>query len=630
MKERGCGRKGRGVKGKENGCKILLMRKRVVNRLFSVFAWLKDSWLEAKSWGRWFWNYLLPMALSWPLKFPLFLWLLRIEIILSILSLPLQLPFADRLLQSIEDWLVLNFGQSSWDIVNLLVGIPALILLTLWLLINSIWADRKRKFFERIDQAGLYLVRSGGKRLAFLERMCAKNKVMLGLGKANRILPIYAPIEEEIEILNFLEQEKNSPNAIITGPSTAGKTRTGLELIYRFNPNFVIIWPKGAIVESNQFAALPKISGKNLVFADDISLALAEGKPSLSPAMQALLRVGDEFRLLATRRLDEMPKELAGATFFELEEEENIEKYSSLFRAVAKEEGISAQEVAARFAGHPGSVVANLDSKKQLWDNHLPESCQRILQAEKLMWQEGVRNIDIERILGALEDLWNIKGENSNIDNCLHTLEEQGFISREGDEISVYPGYRDNIVLLPSVPANPSEKLLEGFERRGDGESLFALAYLLQEEYSGEYQANPRIILKKVLDLYLGALRFRTEKAAPLDYAMTQNNLGVAYGNLARYEQPVENLKAAIAAYGEALRFYTEKTAPLDYAMTQNNLGTAYRNLAGYEQAKTNLKLALEAWKEALRVYSGRLPEGHQNIENLKNAIASLKEKLNS
>jgi len=42
-------------------------------------------------------------------------------------------------------------------------------------------------------------------------------------------------------------------------------------------------------------------------------------------------------------------------------------------------------------------------------------------------------------------------------------------------------------------------------------------------------------------------------------------------------------MKIAIKAYKEALRVYTPERFPMDYAMTQNNLGAAYVTLAEVE-----------------------------------------------
>lgn len=56
---------------------------------------------------------------------------------------------------------------------------------------------------------------------------------------------------------------------------------------------------------------------------------------------------------------------------------------------------------------------------------------------------------------------------------------------------------------------------------------------------------------------------------------MTQNNLGIAYGNLADYLDPVENLGRAIEAFTEALHFYTPETAPRYWEMAFKNLEKA-------------------------------------------------------
>ena len=69
-----------------------------------------------------------------------------------------------------------------------------------------------------------------------------------------------------------------------------------------------------------------------------------------------------------------------------------------------------------------------------------------------------------------------------------------------------------------------------------------------------------------------------TPETAPLDYALTQNNLGVGYRDLPS-ENQVVNLERAIACFRETLRFYTPEVKPLSYAMTQYNLGGTYWQL---------------------------------------------------
>jgi t-SNARE complex subunit (syntaxin) len=55
-------------------------------------------------------------------------------------------------------------------------------------------------------------------------------------------------------------------------------------------------------------------------------------------------------------------------------------------------------------------------------------------------------------------------------------------------------------------------------------------------------------------------------------YAMTQNNLGNAYGTLAEVEDKSQNCKKAIATYKEALRVLTEKEYPGPYHVVETNV----------------------------------------------------------
>lgn len=113
------------------------------------------------------------------------------------------------------------------------------------------------------------------------------------------------------------------------------------------------------------------------------------------------------------------------------------------------------------------------------------------------------------------------------------------------------------------------------------------------------YQAAAENLEKSVL-AYQEALRYRSPATEPLKYASTQNNLGTAYWHLAQHQQPVSHLKQAIAAYIEALHYYTQERDPLNYAMIQNNLGTAYWNLAQHEQPDEFLSLAIQSYRIAL------------------------------
>ncbi len=107
--------------------------------------------------------------------------------------------------------------------------------------------------------------------------------------------------------------------------------------------------------------------------------------------------------------------------------------------------------------------------------------------------------------------------------------------------------------------------------------------------------------LQKSLDAYQEALRYRKSELDPTRYASTQNNLGTTYWNLAQYRDPKPNLKQAIASYTEALHYYQPDQDAINYAMIQNNLGTAYWNLSQHERSDRWLRLAIDAYTNALQ-----------------------------
>lgn len=88
--------------------------------------------------------------------------------------------------------------------------------------------------------------------------------------------------------------------------------------------------------------------------------------------------------------------------------------------------------------------------------------------------------------------------------------------------------------------------------------------------------------------------------------------------------QKASYMKVAIKAYQEALKIITVEQFPMDYAMTQNNIGNAYRTLAEVEEKALNCKKAIEAYQEALKIFTeNSYPEYNKivagNIEKLTN-----------
>ena len=73
---------------------------------------------------------------------------------------------------------------------------------------------------------------------------------------------------------------------------------------------------------------------------------------------------------------------------------------------------------------------------------------------------------------------------------------------------------------------------------------------------------------------------------------MTQNNLGLALWRLGEQESGTVRFEEAVVAYREALKEWTREHVPLDWAMTQNNLGVRFGGSASGRRRTDKAKAA--------------------------------------
>ncbi|MGL5060562.1 MAG: CHAT domain-containing protein, partial [Microcoleus sp.] len=106
--------------------------------------------------------------------------------------------------------------------------------------------------------------------------------------------------------------------------------------------------------------------------------------------------------------------------------------------------------------------------------------------------------------------------------------------------------------------------------------------------------------IERAIAAFNVALNIYTCEAFPVDWAGTQNNLGLAYGDRILGEK-ADNIERAIAAYHAALTVTTCEAFPFEWATTQNNLGNAYRDRILGEKAD-NIENAIAAYHAALTV----------------------------
>ena len=183
--------------------------------------------------------------------------------------------------------------------------------------------------------------------------------------------------------------------------------------------------------------------------------------------------------------------------------------------------------------------------------------------------------------------------------------------------------------------------------------------------------------LEEAVAAYREALKEWTRERVPLQWATTQNNLGLALTTLGERESGTARLDEAVAAYREALKEWTrervplavghdpeqpghrayerwgeresgtarldeavaayraaleERTrerVPLDWAMTQNNLGNALARLGERESGTARLEEAVAAYREALKERTHeRVPlQWAATQNNLGNALPTLGER---
>ncbi|MFN6558802.1 MAG: CHAT domain-containing protein, partial [Nostoc sp. ChiSLP01] len=111
--------------------------------------------------------------------------------------------------------------------------------------------------------------------------------------------------------------------------------------------------------------------------------------------------------------------------------------------------------------------------------------------------------------------------------------------------------------------------------------------------------------LELAIKCYEAALLERTRDRFPIQWAMTQNNLGLAYLYRIRGER-AENLELAIKCYEAALLEFTCEALPQNHADTAFNLGLAYINAKRFADAYNIFKSAIDT-VEFLRgeIFSG-------------------------
>ena len=132
--------------------------------------------------------------------------------------------------------------------------------------------------------------------------------------------------------------------------------------------------------------------------------------------------------------------------------------------------------------------------------------------------------------------------------------------------------------------------------------------------------------LRLVIERYKRLTELKPRERVPLQWAATQNHLGVALSRLAARERGTARLEEAIAVFRDALKERTRERLPLEWASVQMNLGNALGTLGARERGTAKLEEAVVAFREVLKEWTReRVPlQWALAQNNLSNALQTL------
>lgn len=130
--------------------------------------------------------------------------------------------------------------------------------------------------------------------------------------------------------------------------------------------------------------------------------------------------------------------------------------------------------------------------------------------------------------------------------------------------------------------------------------------------------------LETAIDDYRAAATLVEPTEASYVYALAHHSLGIALLGLPGSRQ--EHLSEAIRSLDTSLTVFTSLSYPFQHALTKNNLGVAYEEIAPHDV--TSQRRALARFEEAMMLLDPRIhPEQWQEINsNLTRVLATLEE----
>ena len=364
-------------------------------------------------------------------------------------------------------------------------------------------------------------------------------------------------------------------NILIIGSPLAGKTRAVYQALTNLNKPYDIIIPNCVDIDIESFL-LPKhimFWKPKLIIIDDLHRFVEKKnfnhlfKISMESniIVIATCRSGIEYKKVKRIMLE---NNIAIETIFD----ENIIEYGKITKEIGNEIAnkveISWNKI--KFTGTIGSIFMHLGEMEGRLDG-CSDSEKTILRNIKKLYisgiYEGKQFFQLDWIK-AVNKRDGLILENFEYEKWLESLEDKEFLKFQEDMVWIDDIHLENIVTLKKTEFSVFKEMKSIFLENPD--VLFKIGKHAYEK--GIVELEKAEYMKTAIQAYEEALKVTIINRFPMDYAMTQNNIGNAYRTLAEAESKAENCQKAIQAYEEAQRVFTMEDFPDTYQLIQNNL----------------------------------------------------------
>ncbi len=131
-------------------------------------------------------------------------------------------------------------------------------------------------------------------------------------------------------------------------------------------------------------------------------------------------------------------------------------------------------------------------------------------------------------------------------------------------------------------------------------------SHILRKNTLGNFESHgydPQI-LDNMREAFENALTENHHQQAPLEWAKTQDHLGIVLATIGQSRGDTELLKQSIQAFNNGLDERRQENAPQHWASTQYNLGTVLQVLGQQQDDAKLLKQSVDAYTSALSEWS--------------------------